>query len=84
MKVAEVLPRRVGFVRGTALQPIETYSGRIPDDALLKWDDAVQSGLFSKFMVATPTYYSERQVDPWIVGEVEGTDRWAVVAQWDV
>jgi hypothetical protein len=84
MKVAEVLPRRVGFVRGAALQSIEAYAGLIPDEALLKWDDAVQSGLFSKFMVATPTYYSERQVDPWIIAEVEGTNRWAVVAQWDV
>ncbi len=84
MKVAEALPRRVGFVRGATLDPIESYAGAIPDEALIKWDDAVQSGLFSKFMVATPTYYSERQVDPWIIGEVQGTDRWAVVAQWDV
>jgi len=34
--------------------------------------------------VATPTYYQERQMDPWIIGEVIGSDRWAVVAQWDV
>jgi hypothetical protein len=84
MRVAEALPRRVGFVRGAALESIEAYTGSIPDEALLKWDDAVQTGLFSRFMVATPTYYSERQVDPWIIGEVEGTDRWAVIAQWDV
>jgi hypothetical protein len=84
MRVADVLPRRVGFVRGAALEPIESYSLPIPDEALLKWDDAVQSGLFARFMVATPTYYSERQVDPWIIGEVDGTDQWAVIAQWDV
>ncbi|MBI2216311.1 MAG: hypothetical protein HYU51_03345 [Candidatus Rokubacteria bacterium] len=84
MRVAEALPRRVGFVRGAALESIETYTGPIPDEALLKWDDAVQSGLFSRFMVATPTYYSERQVDPWIIGEVDGTDRWVVITQWDV
>lgn len=41
-------------------------SGRA--EALLKYDDAVRSGLFSKFWVATPTYYQERQMDPWIIG----------------
>jgi hypothetical protein len=82
-RVGATLPRRIGFVRGAALEPIESYRDRIPDDALLKWDDAVQSGLFSRFLVATPTYYSERQVDPWIVGEVVGTEEWAVIAQWD-
>jgi hypothetical protein len=83
-RVGEVLPRRLGYVRGAALEPIETYREPIPDEALLKYDDAVRSGLFSKFWVATPTYYQDRQVDPWIVGEVEGTDRWAVIVRWDV
>lgn len=83
-KVGEVLTRRMGYVRGAVLEPIETYSQRIPDDALLKYDDAVRSGLFSKFWVASPTYYQERQADPWIVGEVIGTDRCAVLAQWGV
>jgi hypothetical protein len=82
-RVGEVLPRRLGYVRGAALEPIEAYREPIPDEALLKYDDAVRSGLFSKFWVATPTYYQERQVDPWIVAEVEGTDRWAVIARWD-
>jgi hypothetical protein len=81
-RVGETLARRVGYVRGAALEPIETYRGHIPDEALLKWDDAVQAGLFSKFLVATPTYYKEIQPDPWILGEVIGTDRWAVIAQW--
>ena len=83
-RVGEVLPRRLGFVRGALLEPIETYRDPIPDEALLKYDDALRSGLFSKFWVATPTYSPERQVDPWIVAEVEGTDRWAVLARWDV
>lgn len=83
-KIGEVLPRRVGYVRGAALEPIETYRGAIPDDALLKFDDAQRSGIFSKFWVATPTYYQERQVDPWIIGEVAGAERWAVIAQWGV
>ena len=83
-KIGEVLPRRVGFIRGAALEPIQTYREAIPDEALLKYDDAARSGLFSKFWVATPTYYQERQMDPWIIGEITGSDRWAVIAQWDV
>jgi hypothetical protein len=83
-KVGQTLPRRAGFVRGAVLEPIEEYRQVIPDDALLKYDDAVNSGLFSRFWVATPTYYQERQVDPWICGEVAGTDRYAVIAQWDL
>ena len=74
-RVGEVLPRRLGYVRGATLEPIEQYREPIPDEALLKFDDATRSGVFSKFWVATPTYYQERQVDPWIVAEVEGTDR---------
>lgn len=76
------MPRRAGFVRGALLEPIEEYGQAIPDDAPLKYDDAVKSGLFVKFWVATPTYSQERQVDPWILGEVTGTDRCAVIAQW--
>lgn len=82
-RVGEVLPRRLGYVRSAVLEPIENYRERVPDESLLKYDDAVRSGLFSKFWVATPTYYQERQVDPWIVAEVTGTDRWAVIARWD-
>ena len=81
-RVGQTLPRRAGFVRGAVIEPIEDYRPAITDDALLKYDDAVKSGLFSKFWVATPTYYQERQVDPWILGEVSGIDRYAVVAQW--
>jgi hypothetical protein len=81
-RVGQTLPRRAGFVRGAVLESIEDYRQTIPDEALLKYDDAVKSGLFAKFWVATPTYYQERQVDPWILGEVNGIDRYAVIAQW--
>jgi hypothetical protein len=83
-RVGEVLPRRMGYVRGAALEPIEQYREPIPDEALLKYDEAARSGLFSKFWVATPTYYQDRQVDPWIVAEVEGSESWAVIVRWDV
>jgi hypothetical protein len=83
-RVGETLPRRFGYVRSAVLEPIESYRQHIPDHALLKYDDAVQRCLFDKFWVATPTYYQERQVDPWIVGEIGGgADRWAVIARWD-
>jgi hypothetical protein len=83
-KVAETLPHRIGYVRGAVFEPIESYQDIIPDEALLKYDDAVRTGLFDKFWVVTPTYYRERQLDPWIVGQVTGTSFHAVIAQWDV
>ncbi len=83
-RVGQTLPRRLGYVRSATLEPIETYRERIPDAALLKYDDAFRSGLFERFWVATPTYYQERQVDPWIVGEVAGAELFAVIAQWGV
>ena len=83
-KVAETLPHRIGYVRGATFESIETYQESIPDDALLKYDDAKRTGWFDKFWVVTPTYYRERQLDPWIVGEVLGTSLCAVITQWDV
>ena len=83
-RVGDALPRRMGYVRSAVLEPIESYRHPIPDEALLKYDDAIQSGIFDKFWIATPTYYQERQVDPWIIGEIGGgADRWAVIARWD-
>jgi hypothetical protein len=81
--VADALPRRFGFVRSAQVDRIEQYTGRIPDEALLKWDDAVATGLFSTFWVVAPTYYSQRQHDPWILGQVTGSSLCAVIAQWD-
>jgi hypothetical protein len=82
-RVAETLPTRIGYVRSTAMKPIEEYSGLIPDEILLKYDEAERSGLFAKFWVVTPTYYRAPQVDPWIVAEVAGTTLCAVIARWD-
>ncbi len=82
-KTAETLPRRIGYMRGAVVEPIDAYTDPIPDDALLKYDDAVQGGVFSTFFVVTPSYYGERQTDPWIVGEVTGVGLFAVIARWD-
>jgi hypothetical protein len=82
-RAAETLPTRLGYARSTALDAIETYRERIPDDALLKYDDATASGLFASFWVATPAYREARQADPWIIGEVIGTGLYAVIAHWE-
>lgn len=82
-RVAETLPVRLGYVRSTVVEPIEEYREGIPDEALLRYDDAQRSGLFSRFWIVTPTYYRQRQIDPWIVGEVAGSKLCAVIASWD-
>jgi hypothetical protein len=82
-QVAQTLPVRLGYVRSTVVEPIEEYREEIPDEALLKYDDAQRSGLFSRFWIVTPTYYRERQIDPWMVGEVAGSKLCAVIASWD-
>jgi hypothetical protein len=81
--VAETLPRRFAFVRGAQVDRIEQYTGRIPDEVLLKYDDAVETQLFSTFWVVTPTYYSQRQQDPWLLGQISGSTLCVVIAQWD-
>jgi hypothetical protein len=63
-RVAETLRPRIGYVRSTAMEPIEEYRGLMPDEVLLKYDEAERSGLFAKFWVVTPTYYRTPQVDP--------------------
>ena len=35
------------------------------------------------FSVVTPAYFSQKQVDPWIVAQVDGAELYAVIAQWD-
>jgi hypothetical protein len=83
-RVAETLPPRLGLVRGARLEPIETFGERIPDEALLKYDEALGRRLFGRFWVAVPTYNRQQQIDPWILGEIAGTELCAVIAQWDV
>lgn len=82
-KTAESLPMRLGYTRGASLEPIETYRERIPDAALLQYDEAVRSGLFSQFWVAIPSYRKESQADPWIVAQVEETDLAAIITHWE-
>jgi hypothetical protein len=82
-RVRTSLPRQLGRVRDTQIETIENYAQRIPDDVLLKYDEAVRSGLFSRFLVARPTYGHQPDVDPWIIGQVTGTELHAVIARWE-
>jgi hypothetical protein len=81
-RVAETLPIRAGYIRSAVIEAIDEYRGSISDEALLKYDDAERSGLFSEFRVVTPTYYRQPQVDPWLVAQIAGTKLWAVIARW--
>jgi hypothetical protein len=83
-RLGDTLPAKLGYRRTAICEPLETYrGGRIPDEALLKYDDAARTGLFSRFWVASPAYREERQADPWILGELSEVDRYAVIVRWD-
>src|SRR5438093_13349228 len=64
-RVAQTLPQKIGFIRRAMFQPIESYQGLIPDEALVKYDDAALSGLFAAYPVVTPTDLSPQKVAPW-------------------
>jgi hypothetical protein len=81
-RIARTLPARFGSVRRARVVPIEQSETLIPDDTLLKYDDAVQLELFSRFVIATPAYWFGEEGDPWLIGNVAGTERWAVIARW--
>ena len=82
LRIARTLPRRFGSVRWVKIVPITQCEAAIPEEVLLEYDDARQLGVFSRFLVATPAYYCRPQAPPWLVAEIEGTERWAVIARW--
>jgi hypothetical protein len=81
-RIARTLPFRFGGVRRVRVTPIEQAELLIPEDVLLRYDEAVQAGVFSRFLVATPAYYWWPTRDAWLLAAVAGTDRWAVLAHW--
>jgi hypothetical protein len=81
-RIARTLPFRPGVVRRLRVAPIEQAETIIPEDVLLRYDEALQAGVFSRFLVGTPAYYWRPAGDAWLVAEVAGTDRWAVLAHW--
>jgi hypothetical protein len=82
-RLARTLPWRPGYVRRLLVEPIERTETPLPDEVLVKYDDAVQLGIFSRFLVATPAYYWRARGNSRLIGEVEGTERWAVIVAWD-
>ena len=82
-RVARTLPRRFGRIRTATFQPIENYRSPIPGDVLLKYGDAKSTELFERFLVATPCYSEQAQIDPWILAQVAGTEWFAIIGQWD-
>jgi hypothetical protein len=81
-RIARTLPRVLGSVRRVRIAPVDQCDVVLPDHVLLKYDDAVQLGVFSRFLVATPAYFWSARGDPWLVAEVEGTERWAFIVKW--
>lgn len=82
-RVAHTLPFALGRVRRMRVTPIEGADVFLPEDVLLRYDEAVQTGVFSRFLVGTPAYYWWSQPQAWLIAEVAGTDRWAVLTHWD-
>jgi hypothetical protein len=82
-RLARTLPWRPGYVRRLSVVPIERADTLLPDEVLVTYDDAAQLGIFGRFLVAIPAYYWRPCGDPWLIAEVEGTERWAVLTRWD-
>jgi len=80
-RVARTVPWRFGWVRRAKVASIEQSDLLLSDALLLKYDDAAGLSLFSRFLIVTPAYYWMAQGEPWLVAEVDGTERWAVIAR---
>jgi hypothetical protein len=80
--IAGTLPWCLGRVRRVKVEAIERWETEIPDAVLLKYDDALQVGVFSRFLIVTPAYYVWPAGDPSLVAEVADSERWALVARW--
>ena len=80
-RVARSLPWRFGWVRRAKVASIEQSDMLLSDALLLKYDDAAGLSLFSRFLIVTPAYYWIARGEPWLVAEVDGTERWVVIAR---
>lgn len=81
-RIAHTLPFRFGCVRRMSVAPIERSETIMPEDVLLRYDEASQSGVFSRFLVGTPAYYCWPTRDAWLLAQIDSTERWAVLAHW--
>src|SRR5437016_13155455 len=77
----EIRRRLPGQARRQRLDTARLEYG--PLYSLAEIQQRVAQTLFSAFRVVTPAYFSQKQVDPWIVAQVDGAELYAVIAQWD-
>ena len=82
-RIAGSIPWKFGLIRFAKLESIERTEVVIPDDVLVTYADAVDLGLFARFMVARATYYWLPQPNPWLVAVIGGTDRWVSITRWE-
>jgi hypothetical protein len=82
-QIARSLPWRPGAIRRARLETLQQTEVVIPDEVLVKYDDAVQLGLFSHFMVGRAAYYFTVQGPCWLVAEIADSERWVAIARWE-
>jgi hypothetical protein len=82
VRIAGSIPRRFGLIRLARLESIERTEVVIPDDVLVTYAEAVDRGLFARFMIARATYYWVPQPNPWLVAVVGGSERWVAITRW--
>ncbi len=76
-------PNRLRSFERRFLEPLETYGALIPDDALLRYGDALEAESFSQFWVVAPARSGQDRCARWIVGQLRGgLDLFAIVARW--
>lgn len=81
-KIRRSIRARFGFERSSSGVGITSYTRFIPDEALLKYQEAKDSGFFDRFTIEWPTYDSKQAPDPYLVGWLDG-DTAIVLAYWD-
>jgi hypothetical protein len=66
------------------MKALDGYDGPISSDALLRYDDALETGSFAQFWVVTPAVSRRDQGTRWMLGELRGgRDLYAIVARWN-
>jgi len=82
-RIRKTIPFRLFNVRHVDWEDIGSYTGHIPDQALLKYEEARRTGLFRCFKVAAPMYSTFNPVsDPWLLGYVDPSHA-IVLAYWE-
>lgn len=82
--VRQSVPMRLFRQRAVEWERLENYTRFVPDAALLRYQEAYESGLFVAYSVLWPTYAARPAKDPWLVGWVNiSLTEGVVLAYWD-